>query len=97
MLLPTLTKAVKSDVRVCVYTHNSVSNEGHQSEDGEAAINALQLHGVEVDSGEETLQRYAIIDEIIVWYGNIDFWAYGRKDSGVLRFKNADIALRIPT
>jgi len=27
-----------------------------------------------------------------VWYGNIDFLAYGRKDSGVLRFENADIA-----
>ena len=31
-------------------------------------------------------------DESIVWYGNIDFLAYGRKDSGVLRFENADIA-----
>lgn len=25
-------------------------------------------------------------------YGNIDFLAYGKKDSSVLRFENADIA-----
>ncbi len=91
-LLPTLTKAVKSGVRVCVYTHSSVSYEEHQREDAETVINTLKLHGIEVNVEEETPQKYAIIDESIVWYGNIDFLAYGRKDSGVLRFENADIA-----
>lgn len=92
VLLPTLTKAVKSGVRVCVYTHSSVGCEEHQREDAENVINTLKLHGIEVNVEEETPQKYAIIDESIVWYGNIDFLAYGRKDSGVLRFENADIA-----
>ena len=91
-LLPTLIKAVKSGVCVCVYTHSSASYEEHQREDAETVINALKLHGIEVNVEEETPQKYAIIDESIVWYGNIDFLAYGRKDSGVLRFENADIA-----
>lgn len=91
-LLPTLIKAVKSGVCVCVYTHSSASYEEHQREDAETVINALKLHGIEVNVEEETPQKYAIIDESIVWYGNIDFLAYGRKASGVLRFENADIA-----
>ena len=91
-LLPLLTKAVKAGVRVCVYTRNSVSYERNQWEDVEATLNALKLQGIEVIGEEEIPQRYAIIDESIVWYGNIDFLAYGRKDSGVLRFENADIA-----
>lgn len=36
--------------------------------------------------------EYAIIDESIVWYGSVDFLAFGRKDTDVLRFENPDIA-----
>ncbi len=35
---------------------------------------------------------YAVIDESVVWYGNVDFFAFGRKDAEVLRFVNADVA-----
>lgn len=48
--------------------------------------------GVKVDLNDSIQQRYAIIDEWIVWYGNVDFLAYGRKDSDVLRFENRDVA-----
>lgn len=27
-----------------------------------------------------------------MWYGNVDFLAYGKKDTDVLRFENADVA-----
>ena len=37
-------------------------------------------------------QRYAVVDESIVWYGGVDFLSFGRKDTDVLRFKNPDIA-----
>ena len=39
-----------------------------------------------------TFLLVGIADEKIVWYGNIDFLAFGRKDSDVLRFIDADIA-----
>ena len=32
------------------------------------------------------------MDERGVWYGNVDLLAFGRKDTDVLRFENADIA-----
>ena len=41
---------------------------------------------------KELQQRYAVIDESVVWYGSVDFLAFGRKDTDVLRFENADIA-----
>ena len=91
-LLPTLTNALKSGVRVCVHTRSSVCYEENQREEIETVINMVKLQGIEVVDGEEPQQRYAIIDESIVWYGNIDFLAYARKDSDVLRFENADIA-----
>ena len=41
---------------------------------------------------QELQQRYAVIDESIVWYGNVDFFAFGRKDAEALRFVNSDVA-----
>ena len=40
----------------------------------------------------ELQQRYAVIDESVVWYGNVDLFAFGRKDAEVLRFVNSDVA-----
>lgn len=41
---------------------------------------------------KELQQRYAILEESTVWYGNVDVLAYGKKDTDVLRFENADVA-----
>ena len=56
------------------------------------SISQLRQTGAVVRAYEELQQRYAIVDKSIVWYGNVDFLTYGRKNSDVLRFENADIA-----
>ena len=56
------------------------------------SISQLRQTGAVVLAYEELQQRYAIVDKSIVWYGNVDFLAYGRKNSEALRFENADIA-----
>ena len=57
-----------------------------------AAVDALQSAGAEVILHRGLQQRYAVLDERIVWYGNVDLLAFGRRDTDVLRFENADIA-----
>ena len=52
----------------------------------------LKNAGISVVMRADLQQHYAIIDESIVWYGNIDFLAFGRMDADVLRFENAEIA-----
>lgn len=52
----------------------------------------LEKAEVTVVRHKELQQRYAIFDRAIVWYGNVDLLAYGKKDTDVLRFENADIA-----
>ena len=52
----------------------------------------MRQTGAVVRAYEELQQRYAIVDKSIVGYGNVDFLAYGRKNSDVRRFENADIA-----
>ena len=52
----------------------------------------LEQVGVTVQTYKELQQRYAIVDESIVWYGSVDLLAFGRKDTDVLHFENPDIA-----
>ena len=40
----------------------------------------------------ELLHRYAVIDQNIVWYGNIEYLSYSMKDANALRFESPDTA-----
>ena len=52
----------------------------------------LKENGIQVKMQNELLHRYAIIDQSIVWYGNIEYLSYSMKDSNALRFESPDTA-----
>ena len=87
-LLPLLQGATSHGVRITVHTND---DDARRSEIA-AAVDALQSAGAEVILHKDLQQRYAVLDEYIVWYGNADLLAFGRRDTDVLRFENADIA-----
>lgn len=87
-LLPLLQSTVSRGVKITVHTNDDDSRRSEIA----AAVDALQSAGVEVILHKDLQQRYAVLDERIVWYGNVDLLAFGRRDTDVLRFENADIA-----
>ena len=87
-LLPLLQSTVSRGVEITVHTND---DDARRSEIA-AAVDALQSAGAEVILHKDLQQRYAVLDERIVWYGNVDLLASGRRDTDVLRFENADIA-----
>ena len=87
-LLPLLQSTVSRGVKITVHTND---DDARQSEIT-TAVDALQSAGAEVILHKDLQQRYAVLDERIVWYGNVDLLAFGRRDMDVLRFENADIA-----
>ena len=91
-LLPILQEALLSGVEVVIHTKGADSFELKHQTNVREALAMLERAGVTVTQHEALQQRYAIIDESIVWYGSVDFLAFGRKDTDVLRFENADIA-----
>ena len=91
-LLPLLRDAVARGMKVVVYTVNRPEAEESDRAETTAAVELLKEARVDVVLHGELTQRYAVIDESIVWYGNVDLLAFGRKDADVLRFENADIA-----
>ena len=87
-LLPILQSAVSRGVKITIHT----SEDDARAAEIAAAVDALQSVGAEVILHKGLQQRYAVLDERIVWYGNVDLLAFGRKDTDGRRFENADIA-----
>ena len=87
-LLPILQEAVSRGVKITIHTRDADTNRA----DTAAAIELLEKSGANVILHKALQQRYAILDESIAWYGNVDFLAFGRRDADTLRFENTDIA-----
>lgn len=81
MLLPAFDRAMQSGVQIKVRTRPE-----------DAAIPLLEHLGITVETQEELWQRYAVIDQEIVWYGDVDYLSYSSRESNALRFESADIA-----
>ena len=91
-VLPTLEKAVASKVSITVYTRTP---ESCQPEQRDAVIESLALlkdQGISVKTQAQLLHRYAVIDQSIIWYGNIEYLSYSMKDANALRFESPDTA-----
>ena len=91
-LLPVLQKALASGVDIVIHTKEADSYDSKNQESVREAITLIEQTGTTVRAHKELQQRYAVVDESIVWYGSVDLLAFGRKDTDVLRFENPDIA-----
>lgn len=80
--LPVLEKARSSGVQVVVYTRSSAK--------GSVAL--LQKHGITVEIQDTLEQRFAVIDQRIVWYGTIDYLSSAGKEKNTLRFESTEVA-----
>lgn len=89
-VLPILEKAAASKVSITVYTRTP---EHCQPEQRDAVIESLALlkdQGISVKTQAQLLHRYAVIDQSIIWYGNIEYLSYSMKDANALRFESPD-------
>lgn len=91
-LLPILQKALASGVDIVIHTKGLDSYASEKQESAREASAMMEQAGIAVHAHKELQQRYAIVDGSIVWYGSVDFLAFGRKGTDVLRFENPDIA-----
>lgn len=91
-LLPHLQKAIASGAKTAVHIRTAESRELSIQKSVCEAIKMLEQAGIVVHAHKALNQRYAVVDESVVWYGGVDFLSFGRKDTDVLRFKNPDIA-----
>ena len=91
-ILPTLEKKIALGISVTVCTRASESYRPEQRDAIGELIAFLKESGIDLRIQKELLHRYAVIDQNIVWYGNIEYLSYSMKDANALRVESPDIA-----
>ena len=86
-LLSLLQQAFDSGVDIVIHTKGSDNYDSQKQESVREAIAMIEQVGITVHAHTGLQQRCAIVDE-----SSVDFLAFGRKDTDVLRFENPDIA-----
>jgi superfamily II DNA or RNA helicase len=91
-MLPLLEAAVKNGVRTIVVTRPP---EDLKEKDGSAlreTLKALGNSGVRLAFRSKIHQKFAVIDQKIVWYGSINLLGYGDAEESLMRLESANIA-----
>lgn len=91
-ILPTLEKEIALGVSITVCTRTPENYRPEQRDAIGELIVLLQKIGIDVKIQTKLLYRYAVIDQSIIWYGNIEYLSYSMKDANALRFESPDTA-----
>lgn len=90
-LLPIFRELLLSGAEIIIYVNAANSFAPKYQSDIRKAIAALTESGVTVVERQVLRQKYAVVDESIVWYGNVDFLAFGKRDSYTIRIENTEV------
>ena len=55
----------------------------------------LKQYGIKVLYKSNFHQKFAIIDQAVVWYGSVNFLSFGTNEESIMRFENSDVARQI--
>jgi phosphatidylserine/phosphatidylglycerophosphate/cardiolipin synthase-like enzyme len=55
-------------------------------------LNLLTVNGVNVILKSNIHQKFAIIDQKVVWYGSINLLSYGSAQESIMRIESSNIA-----
>ncbi len=58
-------------------------------------IELLSRNGITVQTKDRIHQKYAVIDQRLIWYGSINLLSYGSSEESIMRIENVDIALEL--
>jgi superfamily II DNA or RNA helicase len=69
--------------------------ESYKEKDREKIAKLLELlteRGITIKTKNNIHQKFAIIDQRLVWYGSINLLSYGTSEESIMRIENVDIA-----
>ena len=52
----------------------------------------LKQYGIKIIYKSDFHQKFAIIDQSVVWYGSVNFLSFGTHEESIMRFENSDVA-----
>lgn len=94
-MLETLKKTIKIGVRTVVVTRPIDSYPSERTNEMMDTFNELIESGVEIVYRKNIHQKFAILDQKIVWYGSINLLSYGNSEESMMRLSNRNIAFEL--
>ena len=91
-VLKMLSAARLNRARVTVITRPAESYKLADQPGAVALLKALNDAGVRVIVKPDAYQKFAVIDQSIVWYGNINLLGYGSAEESIMRLEQREIA-----
>lgn len=84
--------AVSNKVKVTVVTRPAEDFKEKNKATVQNALDVLKSTGAEVIFKSNIHQKFAIIDQRIVWYGSINLLSFGNAEESIMRLENSNIA-----
>jgi hypothetical protein len=83
---------IPSNVSLCVLTRAPEEYALEQQARVISAIRTLEDAGAVVKTLSGTIQRFAVIDQTLVWYGGINYLSHSRPDETAIRLESPELA-----
>ena len=90
-----LSKAISFGTSVKIITGLTTELKDSVRKSMEDSITLLISFGVNLTHKSNFYQNFVIIDNRIVWYGNVNFLGYDSAESNVLRLVDSDVAMQL--
>ncbi|MCR5135923.1 MAG: DEAD/DEAH box helicase family protein [Oscillospiraceae bacterium] len=83
---------IPGDVKLRVITRDLEGYSVEQQARMLAAVKLLEEAGAEIITQPKLIQRYAVIDDSIVWYGDINFLSAAKAEDTAIRLESPELA-----
>lgn len=91
-MLKLLMVTIKNCTKVKVITRLETDFKEKDAADLKEMYESIRASGIDIIFKSNIHQKFAIIDEKIVWYGSIDFLSYGSAEESIMRLESINIA-----
>jgi len=84
-----------ANARITVITKPPENYPEKDQEKINDCIELLMRHNITVKTKDRIHQKFAVIDQRIVWYGSINLLSYGASEESIMRIESMDIAAEL--
>lgn len=91
-MLPQMEAAKRNGVKVIVVTRKAEDSKGKDTTALQGTLDLLKNSGVSMVFRSNIHQKFAVIDQRIVWYGSINLLSFGDAEESVMRLESPNIA-----
>jgi hypothetical protein len=91
-MLPQMQVALRNGVKIVVVTRKAEDFKGKDTTALQGTLDLLKNAGASMVFRSNIHQKFAVIDQRIVWYGSINLLSFGDAEESVMRLESPNIA-----